>query len=422
LSAVTHAPEARSLRHRHFRRIYLGESVSLVGTQISAVAIPLAAVTTLGASTLGMGVLTAVEFVPIIVLGLVAGAMVDRLDPRRVIVVTNGVRAVLLFVLSALAASGELRMSHLIVMVLVVSVASLQFDLALQSFVPELLPAPALIDGNARLEASRSLAQIIGPAVAGALVGVAGASFAFAIDGATYVAGMFAALGVTGAAGARPSRGPLHPKAVAADIADGLRFVWHHIELRNVIVGASIHNLGAGALMALVYVFLSRTLDIPAATVGLVLVVAGPTALLGAMVTPRLGRRMGDIPLMIGALFVGGIGVLVLSLAGGPRPVAVIVAAVGLAVHHSAATVFNITMISYRQRVTPAPLLGRVNASARTAIMSALPVGSLLGAAVGQQFGVRTALYAAAAASALPMVVVAGSRHVRRRPAAPEVS
>lgn len=421
MSAVVEARDGRSLRHHHFRRIYLGESVSLIGTEISAVAIPLAAVTTLGASTLGMGVLTAVEFVPIIVLGLVAGAVVDRLDRRRVIIVTNGLRAALLFVLSALAASGVLRMTHLVVMVLVVSLASLHFDLALQSFVPELLPAPALTDGNARLEVSRSLAQIIGPAVAGALVGVAGASFAFAIDGTTYVAGLVAALGVAGTASARPPRRPLRPRAVAADITEGLRFVGGHIELRNVIVGASIHNLGAGALIALVYVFLSRTLGIPAATVGLVLVLSGPTAMLGALVTPRLGRRTGDIPLMIGALFVAGVGVLVLSLAGGPRPVAVVVAAVGLAVHHSATTVFNITMISYRQRVTPSPLLGRVNASARTAIMSALPVGSLLGAAVGQQFGVRTALYAAAAATALPMVVLAGSRRGRPRSSASEV-
>jgi hypothetical protein len=352
----------------------------------------------------------------------VAGALLDTLDSRRVIVLTNALRAVLLLLLAALAATGVLTMTHLVVMVLVVSVASLHFDLALQSFVPHVLPADALTDGNAKLESSRSLAQIIGPGVAGALVGVGGAAFAFALDGASYLVGAVAALGLAPSTGIRPLGSRRGPRAIAADIAAGLDFVRHHVELRNVIAAASIHNLGAGALVALVYIYLSRTLGVSSAAIGLVLMVSSPAALVGALITPAIGRRVADVPLMVGSLLVAGLGVLLLSLAAGRPPIAVAVVATGLAVHHGGTTVFNISMISYRQRVTPAALLGRVNASARTAIMSALPVGSLLGAAIGQQFGIRVALYAAATATALPMAALAGAGRARRRPGTPGVS
>ncbi|MCL6537559.1 MAG: MFS transporter [Acidothermus sp.] len=378
--------------NRNFRRLWIGETVSQLGTQISVVAVPLAAVTTLHANAFQVGLLTAIETAAFAVLGLPAGAWCDRWRRRPVLVAADLVRAVALGTVPVAAGAGVLSYAQLCAVVAVVGVATVFFDVDYQSFLPNLVGREHLVAANGALEASRSAAALAGPSIGGFLVQAFTAPYAIAADAVSFVwSGGWISL--IDAADPRPVRDPT--SSVAREIAEGLRFVFTHRVLRMLAGSTGTFNFFSGIYNAVVVVFLVRVIHLDSGVVGALFSAAGIGGLLGALVANRVRTAVGGpASIIFSAVSLAVLAPLAPLTAEGWRIGLFIVWSLLGAV---AISVYNIATVSYRQEICPQPLLGRMNATMRFVVWGTLPLGGLLGGLLGQTLGLRAALWVAAA-------------------------
>lgn len=381
-------------RNPEFLKLWAGESVSLLGSQVTALALPLVAAVALRATPVEMGVLAAADTAPILALGLVAGAWSDRRRRRPLLLAANAGRAALLATIPLAALLGRLALPQLYAVAFLVGALGVVFDTTYQAYLPALVARDALVAGNARLEVSRSVAQVVGPAAAGALVALVTAPLAIALD-----AGSFVVAAVSVALIRRPEPAPAAGEkrlGLGREIVAGLRYIAMHRLLRALTAATGLANLASGAIFALLILYLARDLALPPAVIGALLTVGGPAALLGALSVDRIAGRL-DVgrTLVVGSL-VFTAGDFALALAGGPRGATVAVLALAQALIGFGSPVYNVTAISLRQSLTPDALLGRVTASARVVTVGALPLGALLGGALGARLGLRPTLLVAA--------------------------
>src|SRR6185295_18636650 len=174
------------LREPGFQGLWLAQTVSQLGTQVTLLAMPLVAILTLGASPLEVGILTAVDFLPFLLFTLPAGVWVDRLPRRRILIADVG-RAFILAAIPAAYLAGILEMWQLYVVGFLAGTLTVFFDVGYQAFLPELVPRERLAEGNSRLEVSRSAAVVVGPGLAGVLVGLVTAPIAILVDSASFI-------------------------------------------------------------------------------------------------------------------------------------------------------------------------------------------------------------------------------------------
>jgi MFS family permease len=398
------------LRHRDFRQLWAAETISQVGTQVTLVALPLLAVTDLGATPFQMGVLTSLETLAFLLIGLPAGAWVDRWRRKRVLVTGDLVRAVAIGSLPVAALFDALTLGQLYLVALVAGTATVFFDVAYQSYLPALVDRDQIVDGNGKLEASRAVAQVAGPGITGALVRALGAPALIAVDAVSFlVSALF--IGRIRTADTVPDRAARRP--LRAEIAEGLSFVVRHPLLRRMVACTGLANLAGSATGALLVLYAIRDLGLSESTVGLVFSAGAVGGLLGAVVAARIARVLGEgrtIPLSALAFAAAGIGV---PLASVGAPVPVLLGAWFL--ESFAVIVYNVTQVSFRQRLCPPGLLGRMNASVRFIVYGTMPVGSLLGGALGTWLGLVPALSIAVAGSFLAAVPVVFSPLLRMR-------
>jgi MFS family permease len=398
------------LRHRDFRQLWAAETISQVGTQVTLVALPLLAVTDLGATPFQMGVLTSLETLAFLLIGLPAGAWVDRWRRKRVLVTGDLVRAVAIGSLPVAALFDALTLGQLYLVALVAGTATVFFDVAYQSYLPALVDRDQIVDGNGKLEASRAVAQVAGPGITGALVRALGAPALIAVDAVSFlVSALF--IGRIRTADTVPDRAARRP--LRAEIAEGLSFVVRHPLLRRMVACTGLANLAGSATGALLVLYAIRDLGLSESTVGLVFSAGAVGGLLGAVVAARIARVLGEgrtIPLSALAFASAGIGV---PLASVGAPVPVLLGAWFL--ESFAVIVYNVTQVSFRQRLCPPGLLGRMNASVRFIVYGTMPVGSLLGGALGTWLGLVPALSIAVAGSFLAAVPVVFSPLLRMR-------
>lgn len=391
------------LRHRDFRQLWAAETVSQVGTQVTQLALPVVAVTVLAATPLQMGVLTALETAAFLLIGLPAGAWVDRWRRRRVLVTADLVRAVVLATLPVAYLLDALTLGQLFVVAAVTGTATVFFDVAYQSYLPALVDRDQLVDGNGKLEASRAVAQVAGPGATGVLLRLLGAPLLIAVDAVSYLlSAVF--LGRIRQVDTVPDRAARRP--LRTEIAEGLGFVVRHPLLRRIVACTGIGNLFGSMNSALLVLFVLRELGLSESTLGLVFSVGAVGGLLGAATAARFARRIGEgrsIP----------ISAVVYAVAGASVPLAALGAPVlwlvtGWLVLSWAVVVYNVVQVSFRQRLCPPGLLGRMNASVRFIVFGTMPLGGLLGGVLGEWIGVLPALWIATVGqllAALPVVL-----------------
>ncbi len=412
-------PRRRSLaRHPDFRRLWVGDAFGQLGAQLTGIALPVLAVRDLGASEMQMGLLTAAETAAFLVIGLPTGAWVDRMRKRRVLVTADLVRAVVLAVVVVLALTGHASMAVLYAGALVLSAATVFFDVAHQSYVPGLVGLEHIGEGNAKLQATQSVAQVAAPALGGALLRVVAAPLVIAVNAVTYLASAVAVGRIRKVETLPP---PEHRRPLREEIAEGLRFVVHQPLLRRIVACTAIGNLFSALSGALVVIYALRVLGLDEAAYGTVLSASAVGGLLGAVLSDRLVRWVGEgriIPLSALA-FVPGAALTPLAAVLPFPPQAVLIA--GGVLFVSAVVVYNVAQVSFRQRVCPPALLGRMNASVRFIVWGTTPIGALLGGWLGHAWGVVPALWVAAAGTGLSALPVLLSPLVRMRqlPGAP---
>ncbi|MFI6683888.1 MFS transporter [Streptomyces sp. NPDC050485] len=376
------------LRMRDFRLLLAGAAAGQAGAQVTLVALPLVAVLELKAPAFQVGMLTAAETAAFLLIGLPAGAWVDRMRKRSLMVRADAVRAVAMASVPLGAVAGVLTMAQLYVVALITGVATVFFDVAHQSYLPQLLPRESLVAGNGALETVRSSAQVAGPGLGGGLVQLVGAHLAIVADAIGYAVSALFLLGIRQPE-TRPE--PVPGASLRKDVAEGLRFVLGHPLLRVIAGTTGLGNFFTAMLMATQTVFLVRVLDLAPAAVGVMLSASAVGGLAGALCAGRLAGRFGQARIIWLSALVTGPFALLWPLSGkGP---AAALFALASAVVFFGAVVYNVAQVSFRQTLCPPRLLGRMNATLRFLMWGTLPLGALVGGAVADGLGARAALW-----------------------------
>ncbi len=377
------------LRHRDFRLLWGGETVSELGSQVSLLAIPLLAVRTLHATTFEMGLLTAASTAAFLVVGLPAGVWVDRIRRRRVMIAADLGRVLALGSVPIAYAVGGLTLTQLFVVALASGILTVFFDVAYQSYLPALVGREHLVEGNAKLTGSAQVAAVAGPGVAGGLVQAVGSSAAVALDSASFLVSAVA-VGAIRAPESKPvvpDEG--HPRLLRG-IAEGLRFVFGHALLRAIAATTATSNFFSGIAAAVEIVFLVREVHASPGVIGLLFSLGGLGGVLGAFAAGPIATRFGGArATLIGiAGTVGGL-LMPLTMSGGRLALF----GVGFMIVSFFVVVYNVNQVSFRQRLCPDRLLGRMNATMRFVVWGVLPIGALIGGVLGTLVGLRPTLW-----------------------------
>jgi predicted MFS family arabinose efflux permease len=380
---------APAIRQPGFPRLWLGQSVSLLGSQVTLVALPLTAVLTLRADPGEMGLLRTASSVPFLLFGLVAGAWVDRRSRLSVLTFSSVGQAVLLALIPALALSHGLRIELLYALAFLIGILTVLFDVAFQAFTPLLVRSESLVDANSKLETSRSMAQVIGPTVGGVLVQLVTAPLAILADALSFV--LLAAV-------LRTIRDPETPPVAAErtslvrEVAEGLRALLGQPVLRAIAISTTLVNLTISIMAPILLLYLARTLHLTPTLIGVLLMVAGLGGVLGALAGAAAARWL-SVPLVIGlGLVLCGVGCLLIAAATGPPLLVMAMLVAGMGAWGFGVPFSNVNQLSLRQSLTPARLQARVHASSRTLTWGAIPIGALIGGQLGEHVGLRPTL------------------------------
>jgi MFS family permease len=402
-------------RQRNFALLWAGQSASVFGTEISFVAVPLTAAVLLHATPMEAGVLGALDTLPFLLFGLFVGVFLDRRARRSVMIVADVVRAAALASIPVAYAFGTLSIGQLFVVVFVVGVMTVFFDLAYQSYLPGLVGRERITEANGKLQLSSSAAQVGGPGAAGLLISWLGAPVAFVVDAATYVLSFLTVAKLPVDEAPQPEPGA-RAVSVRASIAEGFTAIGRHPLLRWCTTAAVIINVFSAAIMSVFFLFLIREVGLSSAEVGLIIASASGGGLVGAIMVERLTSWFGVGPTLIGSMALTAVGYLVLAVVHGNSLTTVVVAAAAAFVVMFGVPAFNVTVVSFRQVFTPDALLGRVNATARTCILGAASLGSLLGGGFASVAGLRTTILVGTAGTFVAALVLLFSpvRAIRR--------
>lgn len=383
-------------RHADFVRLWTAQTVSVFGSGITGSALPLTALIDLRATPAQMGLLTAAGSAPVLAAGLVAGVWVDRLRRRPLMITADLGRALLLGAIPLAAVLGWLRLEHLFLVAPLVGVLTVLFDVASQSFVPDLVDREGVLEANSKLAVSASLAEVTTPGLTGVLVQSITAPLAILLDALSFVCSA-ACIALIRA----PERTPAaagQGRHLGREIAEGLRVVARSPILRA-LAGQAATQTFFGSFIAVLYaLYAIRELHIGPVLLGLTIGVGGLSNLAGALLAERVMRRFGVGPTILGTTLCSASALLIplAGVAGGGPLVATAILGASQAFDASW-SIYDINVLSTRQAITPPALLGRVNATMQLLGAGLAPLGALAGGALAELIGVQATLTVAVA-------------------------
>ena len=389
-----HRPTGPLWHHPDFLKMWTGQTISQFGSSISQLALPIIAVRLLHASAFEVAALGTVEFMPFLLLTLPAGVWVDRLPRRAVLIVGDVGRGLLLATVPLVYFIGNLTMAQLYVVGFLTGVLTVFFDVAYQSYLPALVEREDLVDGNSKLEVTRSAGQLAGPSAAGGLIQLLTAPYAVVFDAVSFfVSGGFLVA-------IRKKEAPLENRSdgrrpgMRHELWEGLLYVVKHPYLRPQAISTGVSNFFSNVAFSIIVVFAIRTLHMSNGLIGIVFGLGSIGWLAGAALAPRMQRWLGvGGATMLGA-GVSGPATLIMALTPVSFPVPFLVGSMILG--GWGAVVYNIQQVSLRQAITPERMQGRMNSVMRFLVWGPIPLGSLVGGAIGTAYGLRAALFVGA--------------------------
>ncbi|GAA3760267.1 MFS transporter [Micromonospora maritima] len=410
-TAPADRPRGGLFRHRDFRLLWTGHTVSAVGSNMTTVALPLVAVAVLDATTFQVAVLTAAAWLPWLLAGLPVGAWVDRVRRRPVMIGADLAAAALFLSIPVAATLGLLTVWQLLVVALGAGLARVFFETADQVYLPTLLPPEQVPEANSRLHATQTASYLVGPGLAGLIAQLAGAVVAVALDAVSF---LFSALCLhrIHAVEPRPRR-PAGASSLRREVGAGLRFVTRDPYLRVLTVFGAASNIGLTGYQAVLVVFLVRSAHLPAGLVGLLVGLASLGGLVGAACAARLARRLGTARTLLLAGALTGPPALLIPLAGpGARVTWLVLGGVLVSL---GVAIGNVVKGSFRQTYTPHRLLGRVTVSMHLLNYGTIPLAALVAGALGAAWGPDGAIRVMTAWLALtPLILLVGPLRRRR--------
>lgn len=398
----------RSLwRDANFLPFWAATTISLFGSRITSLALPLAAIEFLDAGAFELGLLGTFGMLPFLVVSLIVGVWVDHIYRRPVLIAADVLRAALLITIPVAFFLGALTMWQLYVVALLTGVCDVLFDVAYDAYVPGLVGRNRLVAANARIEASRSVASVAGPGIAGVLIGLLTAPVAIALDAVSYLlsGGLLATIRHDED---RPIR---RPSAAAGRIgqawqegAEGLGFVMRNPYLRGLAGTTATFNLFNTMAFTLVLLFASEQLGLSAEVIGIAFSIGQAGALLGVAAAGPAARRLGLGRAIVAGGILMGWAFLLLPAASPETALPLLIAFVFVMAF--GIPVYNINQRSLRQALTPDAMLGRMTASMRFLVWGTIPLGAFLGGVLGNAIGIVPTLWLAAAGTSLAFVSV----------------
>jgi MFS family permease len=348
----------------------------------------------LHASAFEVALLGTIEFLPFILFALPAGVWIDRLPRRPVMIAADLGRALALVSIPAAKAVGGLTIWQLYAVGFLTGALTVFFDVAYQAYLPSLVGREHLVEGNSKLEVSRSGAQLGGPGLAGILIGAITAPYAVIADALSFL-GSAAFLGRIrrGEEHVRPADDAPRPR-MWTDVREGLSYLVRNRYFRAIALCTAYANFFTSVEFAVFLVYAVRRLGLDAKEVGLIFSVSNVGFLLAALTAGRVAKRLGVGPTIIAAAAVIGPGLLLVPLAPASHPIPFFV--LGLALSAYGGVTYNITALSYMQATTPDRMLGRMNATRRFIVWGTIPLGSLLGGVIASQVGLKTSIWVGA--------------------------
>jgi MFS family permease len=369
-------------------KLWVGQTVSELGSVVTRTAVPLVAVLVLGAGPFEMALLVVSGSLAVLLVGFFAGAWVDRLHRRPLLIWADAIRAVLLFSIPAAYFAGLLRIEQMYVVVFLEGCLGALFDAAYPAYVPSLIGVDRVVEGNSRLATSSSLAEIGGPGLGGGLVQVIGAPFTILIDALSFVVSAISLSLIRRPEPPRPPR--TSPTPIRHEILEGIRLVRRHPILVPLTLRSVIAHV-AGSFYGVLYtIYLIEDLQLPPFLLGVVISAGGVGSLIGSFFAARVIARLGFGPALIWtAIGASMIGVLT-PLAGGPIILAASMVFLPQLIGDGLQTIEGVAELSLIQGVIPNHILGRVNATLEVFSHGiAYPLGALLAATLAGWIGVR---------------------------------
>jgi MFS family permease len=397
---ATTVPRASSrlglLRHGDFMKLWTAETISQFGTQVSLLALPLIAALTLNVSPFEFGLLATIEFLPFILLSLPAGVWVDRLRRRPIMIVGDVGRGIALLSIPIAVYLDVLTIWQLYLVGFINGCLTVFFDVAYQSYLPSLVERDDILEGNSKLEISRSAAQIGGPGVAGFLIGIVTAPIAIIVDSISFFVSALLVFIIR-----RPEPPVVRPvtadgekAGMRTEVAEGLRYVLRHPYLRYIAACTATSNLFSNVGFGMLLLFLVRVRGFSPETLGITFSLGAAGFLLGALTANVIGRRLGVGPTIIISAVIFGPSFLLVPLA--PPDLALPLVAGALFLGSFGGSVYNINQVSFRQAITPERMQGRMNATMRFIVWGTIPIGAISGGFLGGAIGLHETIWIAA--------------------------
>jgi len=401
------APTDSSLwRHRDFGYFWGGQTVSMVGSAISFIALPLVAVSLLHVNPFGMSLLAAVERLPPLLVGPFVGPIVDRRARRPLLLIADIGRAVLLGWIPIGAALGVLALWQLLVVALGVGLLTLLFNVAYQAFLPNVVPAARLADSNGKLSASQSVAEVTGPGLASWFIYAGGPAAAVVADAVSYVVSAWCIVRMRTRDAVRAGAPAGGWSAFWASTRSGFPLLWRDRILRSVTLANAVLVFFAQLQAAVYFLYLARTLHLGPTVIGLVFTASGIIGFAAALGAGRLAERLGLGRLIVVGQLVLIAGGALLAAASGPRLQAAGFIVAGEACFSAGMAIFGVGYTTMFQVRTSDVIRGRVLGAAKFLSAAPIPIAALAGGAVAEAYGLRTAEIVGAIGMALGLVAV----------------
>jgi len=377
--------------HSDFLKLWAGQTISEIGSRITRDGLPLTAVLILGAEPSQMGFMTAVGASSVLLFGLLAGAWVDRLRRRPIMIAADLARAIVLGSIPLAAFTHHLSMAQLYIVIALAGICTVFFDVAYQSHLPQLVERANLLEGNSKLAMSGAAAEIAGPSLTGILVQTITAPVAILFDALSFLVSAFSVALIR-----KPEAGPSRAAERSHPIA-GLRFVLAHPLLRPLACFSITAYIFFGFIGPLYTLYAIRELHITPASLGFAIAIGGVGAMIGSSLASAAKQRFGLGPTFIGSILGMVTAYSLIPLAHGPAPGPLVFLMISQLFGDWAYTTYLVNELTLRQRSAPDEMLGRVNAAMQLLTRGVFPIGALIGGFVAQNFGVRTTLAVAVA-------------------------
>jgi MFS family permease len=398
-----------------FLKLWWGQAISELGSQVSTLALPTVAILVLSATPFQVGLLEAFQFLAFPVLGLIAGVYADRIRRRPIMIACDVLRLVALGSVPAAFSLGLLTMEQLYVVALVVGMGTVFFDVAYQSYLPAIISRSDLVEGNSKLQVTGSVAQMVGPALAGFLIQLVGAARAVTVDAASFLVSVLSLWWIR-----RPEPAPNPASETGrsgffSEMLEGIRFVLGNATISRIAGSTATSNLGGNMVFAVYLIFAYRFLHLTPGVIGVIFAAGAVGGLLGAFSASWIAARIWVGPTLFVSITAGGLSLILVPLAqyGFAIPLLIVSFFIGSWVN----PVYNINQVSLRQAITPDRVQGRMNATVRTIIWGTIPIGAFIGGTIGTVYGVLPAIWVGIAVSLLSGAwILAGPIRLRVQP------